>query len=97
MEGILIVPGFIRDQANYNIEFRRVSSDKICIEYFFPKHLFTNHLMKTYPNKLIHASDEYVGLPKGYQGNSEVGHMAIGSGRIINQSLSRINKSKSHF
>ncbi|MGE0793343.1 MAG: 2,3-bisphosphoglycerate-independent phosphoglycerate mutase [Candidatus Woesearchaeota archaeon] len=54
---------------------------------------FTNYLMKNYPNTLIHASGEYVGLPKGYQGNSEVGHMTIGSGRIINQSLLRINKS----
>jgi len=50
-------------------------------------------LMKEYPNTLLKASGEAVGLPKGYQGNSEVGHMAIGSGRIIFQSLARINKS----
>ena len=54
---------------------------------------FTDFLMKTYPHTLIHASGEWVGLPKGYQGNSEVGHMTIGSGRVIDQSLSRINKS----
>ncbi|MFH1590248.1 MAG: 2,3-bisphosphoglycerate-independent phosphoglycerate mutase [archaeon] len=53
----------------------------------------TDGLMKHYPNTLLNASGEAVGLPKGYQGNSEVGHMTIGSGRIINQSLSRINKS----
>ncbi|MBN2854595.1 2,3-bisphosphoglycerate-independent phosphoglycerate mutase, partial [Patescibacteria group bacterium] len=48
---------------------------------------------RDYPNGLLSASGEAVGLPKGYQGNSEVGHMAIGSGRIIFQSLEKINKS----
>jgi 2,3-bisphosphoglycerate-independent phosphoglycerate mutase len=48
--------------------------------------------MKQYPNVLLKASGEAVGLPKGYQGNSEVGHMTIGSGRIIDESLTRINK-----
>ncbi|MCX6720622.1 MAG: 2,3-bisphosphoglycerate-independent phosphoglycerate mutase [Candidatus Staskawiczbacteria bacterium] len=50
-------------------------------------------LMKKYPNTLLKASGEAVGLPKGYQGNSEVGHMAIGSGRVIFQSLAKISKS----
>ena len=45
------------------------------------------------PNGLLEASGEAVGLPKGYQGNSEVGHMTIGAGRIIFQSLEKINKS----
>jgi 2,3-bisphosphoglycerate-independent phosphoglycerate mutase len=49
--------------------------------------------MKNYPNTLLNASGEAVGLPKGFQGNSEVGHLTIGSGRIIQQSLTRINKS----
>ncbi|MBW2981253.1 2,3-bisphosphoglycerate-independent phosphoglycerate mutase [Candidatus Woesearchaeota archaeon] len=53
----------------------------------------TDRLMRQYPNILIEASGEAVGLPKGYQGNSEVGHLTIGSGRIIFQSLERINKS----
>jgi len=48
---------------------------------------------RDYPNGLLSASGEEVGLPKGYQGNSEVGHMTIGSGRIIFQSLEKINKS----
>ncbi len=48
---------------------------------------------KEYPSTLIKASGEAVGLPFGYQGNSEVGHMTIGSGRIIEQSLLKINKS----
>lgn len=49
-------------------------------------------LMKTYPHCYLEASGEAVGLPEGYQGNSEVGHMTIGSGRVIYQSLVRIKK-----
>ena len=47
---------------------------------------------KKFPNTKIKASGEYVGLPKGQMGNSEVGHLTIGSGRVIYQDLSRINK-----
>ncbi len=50
-------------------------------------------LIKEYPNISLHASGEYVGLPKGQMGNSEVGHSTIGTGRIIYQSLEKINKS----
>lgn len=53
----------------------------------------TDELMQKYPNILINASWESVWLPTGYQGNSEVWHMTIWSGRIIYQSLVRINKS----
>ena len=48
--------------------------------------------LKNYPQALLKASGEAVGLEKGYQGNSEVGHMTLGSGQIIFQSLTRINK-----
>ncbi len=51
----------------------------------------TDKIMEEHPNTLLLASNGAVGLPKGYQGNSEVGHLTIGSGRIINQSLERIN------
>ncbi|MBC8495207.1 2,3-bisphosphoglycerate-independent phosphoglycerate mutase [archaeon] len=51
----------------------------------------TDKLMKKYPNTLLQASGEPVGLPKGFEGNSEVGHMTIGSGRNAKQSLARIN------
>ncbi len=54
---------------------------------------YTRMLMEKYPNTLLDASGEAVGLPKGYQGNSEVGHMTIGAGKIFFQSLPRINKS----
>ena len=47
--------------------------------------------MRTFPHTLLEASGEYVGLPHGQMGNSEVGHMAIGSGRIILQDLPRID------
>ena len=49
-------------------------------------------LMKEYPFVKGNASGLYVGLPDGQMGNSEVGHMNIGAGRIINQDLTRITK-----
>jgi len=52
-----------------------------------------DYLMNNYPNKEIYASGNYVGLPKGQMGNSEVGHLTIGSGRVVYQSLELINKS----
>jgi len=50
-------------------------------------------LNKKYPNTLINASESYVGLPAGQMGNSEVGHINIGSGRVIHQDIERINLS----
>ena len=50
-------------------------------------------LMKEYPFVKGNASGSYVGLPDGQMGNSEVGHMNIGAGRIIYQDLTRITKS----
>ncbi len=52
----------------------------------------TDFLMKEFPNTLLECSGEAVGLSKGYQGNSEVGHLTIGAGRIIFQPMERINK-----
>ena len=51
-----------------------------------------DRLLNEYPNTLIEASGEYVGLPKGQMGNSEVGHMTIGGGKVIFQSLEYINR-----
>lgn len=51
-----------------------------------------DNLMKEYPNTKLYASGEEVGLPKGQIGNSEVGHLNIGAGRIVYQDLTRINK-----
>lgn len=49
-------------------------------------------LLKEFPNSKLKASAEAVGLPKGQMGNSEVGHITIGSGRIVDQPLQKINK-----
>lgn len=51
-----------------------------------------DYLRREYPNMLLEASGELVGLPEGQMGNSEVGHMNIGAGRVVYQSLSLINK-----
>ena len=50
-------------------------------------------LWNEYPHTTLTASGEAVGLPEGQMGNSEVGHLNIGAGRIVYQNLTRINKS----
>ncbi len=50
-------------------------------------------LYKTSPHTEIYASEEYVGLPHGQMGNSEVGHLNIGAGRVIYQNLTKITES----
>lgn len=52
-----------------------------------------NMLWEKYPHTQLNASGQEVGLPKGQMGNSEVGHMNIGAGRIVYQPLELINKS----
>ncbi|HSI23179.1 MAG TPA: 2,3-bisphosphoglycerate-independent phosphoglycerate mutase [Methylophilaceae bacterium] len=49
-------------------------------------------LWRTYPHSLINASEHSVGLPSGQMGNSEVGHLNIGAGRILYQEFERINR-----
>jgi 2,3-bisphosphoglycerate-independent phosphoglycerate mutase len=51
-----------------------------------------SRLMATYPSTSLACSGEAVGLPDGQMGNSEVGHLNIGSGRIVYQELTRISK-----
>jgi len=53
---------------------------------------FHDELYKTYPRARLSASGLDVGLPAGQMGNSEVGHMNLGAGRIVYQELTRINK-----
>jgi 2,3-bisphosphoglycerate-independent phosphoglycerate mutase len=60
---------------------------------YMAKTPYTDNYEKTCPTTLIQTSGLSVGLPKGYQGNSEVGHLNIGAGRVIYQSLTRIDKS----
>ncbi|KPA15369.1 phosphoglyceromutase, partial [Candidatus Magnetomorum sp. HK-1] len=59
-----------------------------------------DRLLATYPNTRVLPSGIKVGLPEGQMGNSEVGHLNIGAGRIVNQSYQRVNvaiKDKSFF
>lgn len=53
---------------------------------------YWDYLMSTYPHSQLHASGENVGLPDGQMGNSEVGHLNIGAGRIVYQDLVKINR-----
>src|SRR5438067_5975623 len=52
---------------------------------------FYNELLERYPHTLIQASGECVGLPKGVMGNSNVGHLCLGAGRIVRTDVERIN------
>jgi 2,3-bisphosphoglycerate-independent phosphoglycerate mutase len=57
-----------------------------CIDYF----------LKNFPHTELQTSGKSVGLPEGQMGNSEVGHITIGSGRVISQDLPRINQAISN-
>jgi 2,3-bisphosphoglycerate-independent phosphoglycerate mutase len=52
----------------------------------------TDSLLKKYPNTILEASGKSVGLPDGYQGSSEVGHLNMGAGRIVEQEMTRITQ-----
>jgi 2,3-bisphosphoglycerate-independent phosphoglycerate mutase len=53
---------------------------------------YWDSLLETYPHSQLQASGENVGLPDGQMGNSEVGHLNIGAGRVLYQDLVKINK-----
>ena len=53
---------------------------------------YWDYLNKTYPHSQLAASGEDVGLPEGQMGNSEVGHLNIGAGRVVYQDLVKINR-----
>ncbi len=68
--------------------------DKSKSDAIFNAHTpFMDSLLLNYPNAKLGTSGEDVGLPEGQMGNSEVGHLNIGAGRIVYQELTRINKS----
>src|ERR1700758_5011582 len=50
-----------------------------------------DRLLREYPNTLIHTSGPFVGLPEGQMGNSEVGHLNIGAGRVVHMDITRID------
>lgn len=77
---IIILDGFgIRDEVKGNA-VKQASTPNF------------DRLWNKYPHNQLQASGEAVGLPKGQMGNSEVGHLNIGAGRVVYQSLTRINK-----
>ncbi len=51
-----------------------------------------DELLRKYPNTLVHTSGPFVGLPEGQMGNSEVGHLNIGAGRILYMDITRIDR-----
>jgi len=51
-----------------------------------------DRLLKEFPNTLIHTSGPYVGLPEGQMGNSEVGHLNMGAGRIVQMDITRVDQ-----
>ena len=53
---------------------------------------YWDYLMNTYPHSQLQSSGENVGLPDGQMGNSEVGHLNIGAGRVVYQDLVKINR-----
>src|ERR1700744_1663869 len=50
-----------------------------------------DRLLAEFPNTLIHTSGRYVGLPTGQMGNSEVGHLNIGAGRVVYMDITKID------
>lgn len=71
--------GFTKDKENNPI----YSAKKPNIDLF----------LKHFPNTILQAAGTYVGLPEGYVGNSQVGHITIGTGKIIKQPVTFINES----
>ena len=76
---LLILDGFgYREDADHNaiLAARKPNWDK---------------LWRDYPHTLLNASEKFVGLPSHQMGNSEVGHLNIGAGRVVYQDLSRVD------
>ena len=86
--GLIILDGFGINKSEYGNAIKLANPTNF------------NRYFAEYPSTTIEASGEAVGLPKGLAGNSEVGHLNIGAGRIVYQSLQKINnaiKDKTFF
>jgi len=68
-----------------------VTQDPSVSAIFNAKTPFINSLYDLYPSSELRTDGEHVGLPEGQMGNSEVGHMNLGAGRIVYQNLAKIN------
>lgn len=69
-----------------------ISDEKKSNAVYLAKKPNLNELFKNYPHTLLGASGLDVGLPEGQMGNSEVGHLNLGAGRIVYQEITRIDK-----
>ena len=69
-----------------------ISQDPKVSAIYNAKTPFINSLYEKFPHAQLRTDGEHVGLPEGQMGNSEVGHMNLGAGRIVYQNLARINK-----
>ncbi len=78
---LLILDGFGHSDAVENNAFAQANTPNL------------DAIKMRFPHMLINASEHYVGLPDGQMGNSEVGHLNIGAGRIVFQDFERINNS----
>ena len=77
--GLIILDGWGIGQADHSDAIHKAKTP------------FFDSLINNYPNSKLKTFGESVGLPEGQMGNSEVGHLNIGAGRIVYQELSRIN------
>jgi 2,3-bisphosphoglycerate-independent phosphoglycerate mutase len=68
-----------------------ITQDPKVSAIFNAKTPYINSLYHTYPSSELRTDGEHVGLPDGQMGNSEVGHMNLGAGRIVYQNLAKIN------
>ena len=78
---LVIMDGFGKNNSDYGNAIKGAETPNI------------DKLQNTYPTTLIEASGRRVGLPEGQMGNSEVGHLNIGAGRVVYQDITRIDKS----
>ena len=78
---IIIMDGYGENPCKIGNAVKSANCNSVC------------EFMKEYPSTFIGASGMDVGLPDGQMGNSEVGHLNIGAGRIIYQDLTKITKS----
>lgn len=69
-----------------------IAEDPSVSAIHFAKKPYLDHLFATYPHGTLDASGLAVGLPEGQMGNSEVGHMNLGAGRVVYQDMTRIDK-----
>ncbi|HMO78666.1 MAG TPA: 2,3-bisphosphoglycerate-independent phosphoglycerate mutase [Candidatus Paceibacterota bacterium] len=76
----------ILDGWGHSVDFENNAIAKSKTEFF-------DNLWNNYPHSLLHAGEEHVGLPRGQVGNSEIGHMTIGAGQVIDTDLVKISKS----